>query len=165
MYYYNLYLPQILNGEPLENYNSATPGQVQTPFLDSKFVATTIGDNVNKIPREVNESNELVTYVTSKTKLFPRVSQYGGVKKSWALFSGQDWTFIDDIKTGNVFNDENPDGVINLGTFNNIYKSDTGAIVPSYSVKEYMLFKQQDNPYITISTNSPNRNPFLLPLV
>ncbi len=165
--YYNLYLPQILNGEPLDNFSGGPgTGQPLTPFLDSKFVATTIGDNVNKIPREVNESNELVTYVSSKTKLFPRVSQYGGAVKDWGLFGAVgsgDWSFNDHIKTGNVFNDENPDGVINLGTFNNIYKADTGAIVPSYTVNEYMLFKQQDNPYITIGTNSPNRNPFLLP--
>jgi len=160
--YYNLYLPQILNGEPLENYNSTVAGQVLTPFLDSKFVATSIGDNVNKIPREVNESNELVTYVTSKTKLFPRVSQYGGVRKAWALFGTESWEFIDDIKTGNVFNDEDPDGVINLGTFNNIYNSNS-TTTPSFTVKEFMLFKQQDNPYITIGTNSPNRSPFLLP--
>jgi len=159
--YYNLYLPQILNGEPLTSLVVAP--LFNRVGVDSKIVFSTLGDNINKIPREVNESNQFVTYVTSKTKLFPRVSQFAGNQSTWGLFGGAAaWTSGVTIKTGNVFNDENADGVVNLGSFNNIYNTDPG-ITPSYALIEYILYKQQDNPYITIGTNSPGRSPFLLP--
>ena len=162
--YYNLYLPQILNGEPLKNITISAP-YFDRVFVDSKFVTSTLGDNVNKIPREVNESNQFVDYVTSKTKLFPRVSQFGGTQSTWGLFFAASGTWdAGTINTGNVFNDENADGVINLGSFNNIYNT-SPAGTPSYSLIEYILYKQQDNPYITIGTNSPDRNPFLLPFL
>ncbi len=160
--YYNLYLPQILNGEPLSD-PGVSPPYLNRVGVESKFVFSTLGDNINKIPREVNESNQFVDYVTSKTKLFPRVSQFGGEQSTWGIFGVglSSWGSSTNIKTGNVFNDENADGVVNLGSFNNIYNIDP-ATPPSYSLLQYILYKQQDNPYITIGTNSPGRSPFLL---
>jgi len=65
--YYNVYLPGILEGDPNNPTSLGNPtGTVSTIPL--------IGDNVNKVPKELTNVNPTQEQFTSSTVLFPRVT-------------------------------------------------------------------------------------------
>ncbi len=65
--YYNVYLPGILEGDPNAATTAGNPtGTIATIPL--------IGDNVNKIPKELTNVNPTQEQFTSSTVLFPRVT-------------------------------------------------------------------------------------------
>jgi hypothetical protein len=201
--YYNLYLPQIINGQPLKSA-LPIPSSVETtlqnmqfdstaygsPFnldVDTYMTFTTIGSNLNKIPRDINATNQDINYATSIATIYPRVSQFGGRGTNQVLTSIPSSTTPywkpADQQCGNVFNGETPQQVVTLGLFNDIYNLGTAAdnptSTPTVQIAAYtvignqtsgatdrygMLYKQQDNPYIAIATNNDKQtNPFLRP--
>lgn len=65
--YYNVYLPGILEGDPNADSTAANPtGTIATIPL--------IGDNVNKVPKELTNVNPTQEQFSSNTVLFPRVT-------------------------------------------------------------------------------------------
>ncbi len=65
--YYNVYLPGILEGDPNEETTAGNPtGTIATIPL--------IGDNVNKVPKELTNVNPTQEQFSSNTVLFPRVT-------------------------------------------------------------------------------------------
>lgn len=65
--YYNVYLPGILEGDPNAAISIGNPtGTIATIPL--------IGDNVNKVPKELTNVNPTQEQFTSSTVLFPRVT-------------------------------------------------------------------------------------------
>tara|TARA_R100000654_G_scaffold43152_3_gene69367 strand:- start:2046 stop:7418 length:5373 start_codon:yes stop_codon:yes gene_type:complete len=167
--YYNLYLPQIINGEPLKSVaaNPTTFNDETLVSQDSKMTFATIGDNINKIQRDVEENNGLIKYISSSTTLWPRVSQFGGIYiNTWAFpgsggtAPGSDWTVdTSTIYTGNVFNQQVADSVINVGQVDDIYGDNVTNV--TYETITALVYKQQANPWITVAENGTNRNPFM----
>jgi len=159
--YYNLYLPQIINGEPLTSSAFSQFDDKTLVSQDSKMTFPTIGDNINKVQRDVEENNSLIKFISSSTTLWPRVSQFGGVKLGVSFpTQGGDWT-IDkqSIQTGNVFNQQVADSVINVGQVDDIYGQNVTNV--TYETIEALVYKQQANPWITVAENGINRNPFM----
>ena len=65
--YYNVYLPGILEGDPNADSTAGNPtGTIATIPL--------IGDNVNKVPKELTNVNPTQEQFSSNTVLFPRVT-------------------------------------------------------------------------------------------
>ena len=165
--YYNLYLPQIINGEPLTSQAFASGfNEDILVSQDSKLTFPTIGDNVNKIQRDVEESNDLIKFISSSTTLWPRVSQFGGVYiNPWVnptsgAGAGNVWTVdVLTIQTGNVFNQKVADSVINVGQVDDIYGQNVTNV--TYQTVDALVYKQQANPWITVAENDVNRNPFM----
>jgi len=169
--YYNLYLPQIVNGEPLEAASTATATVNALVSQDAKLTFTTIGDNINKINREVDESNQLITFVSSDTKLWPRVSQFGGLYQNAEPGAGGSITYCDgnvadwcvdinQIYCGNVYNQVSEDSIINLGLVEDIYGPSATTTV-TYETLPSVLYQQQANPWMTVAENDTGRNPFI----
>ena len=157
--YYNLYMPSGWNGEPLLNLSAAGD---PPPSLEEVCTFTLIGDNINKIPRDITESNSEVVYSSSSMTLYPRVSPYGGRMADPTVGSGfVTWVGAPTL-TGMVFNDEIADTVVNLGNINDIYSlsRDTLASPLLAEIDNGALYKQVDNPYICTITNSIDRSPF-----
>ena len=139
--YYNLYLPQIINGQPLKSAlpmptsidttlqgMGFTQSAYGSPFnldVDTYMTFTTIGSNLNKIPRDINATNQDKNYATSIATIYPRVSQFGGRGTNQVLTSTPTSTTpywkLADQQCGNVFNGETPQQVITLGLFKDIY--------------------------------------------
>jgi len=163
--YYNLYLPQIVNGEPLTSKAFSATNANTLVSQDSKITFPTIGDNINKIQRDVEENNDLIKFISSSTTLWPRVSQFGGVYINPWLDStgsgfGEIWTVAqNNIYTGNVFNQKVADSVINVGQVDDIYGQNVTNV--TYETIEALVYKQQANPWVSVAENGVNRNPFM----
>ena len=189
--YYNLYLPQILNGQPLLSLlnvppktglpvgvtSITDPEKIPNIDINEKMTFAAIGNNINKIPEETTDKNQNTTWSTSPVKLFPRVSQYGGLStQTVPNYNGVTPSDANDsqkdsevyIFTGNVFTGDLFQKTISLGLFNDIYSTST-TTTQSYEVYgvdsslPVLLYKQQDNPFTAVVTNVDNANPFSHP--
>ena len=63
--YYNVYLPGIVNGYPIKD---STLEEGETGFI------TLISDNINKVPRNLQDVGPLQDQFTSDETMFPRVT-------------------------------------------------------------------------------------------
>ena len=63
--YYNVYLPGLVNGYPI---HGSTLEQGETAFT------TLVSDNINKLPRNLQEVGPLQNQFTSDERIFPRVT-------------------------------------------------------------------------------------------
>jgi len=76
--YYNVYLPGIINGYPIVD---ETKEQGETSFV------TLITDNINKVPRNLQEVGPTQKQFTSDVKLFGRVQNISEVEDTTLTFS------------------------------------------------------------------------------
>ena len=115
--YYNIYLNGITNGELFDT-------TINIPFdYDNVALFTLIGDNLNKI--SINYQNfdlgNDVKYFTSDQLLYPRVSSFGAIDKD-----PTGWVYDSDLLyVAQVFNEEQYEKILNLGSIENI--TDTSA--------------------------------------
>jgi hypothetical protein len=169
--YYNIYMPTIINGEPLLPNQGAVTDQISgiAPSTNNLASFSLIGDNINKIPTVVTESNSQIAYSSSEIKLYPRVSQFG------KLYYDSDqndpgWKNSDTgIGTGVVDLGNNYDSVVYVGNIQDLYNekgrqdintSVGGSTAIINTVYTTALFKQPDNPYSVVSENATSRSPF-----
>ena len=163
--YYNIYMPVMLNGEPLAAFAALNAVGFNSIGTNTNSLTTysIIGDNVNKINAQVTESNSQVQYSSSKQKLFPRVSQFG------ALFFLNDvdgigtasWQFSEEIYYhGQVLLNGEHDEVVYIGNMEEIYNVEARAASDSILLDVYtsLVYKQPDNPYSVVQSNSPYRS-------
>ena len=169
--YYNIYMPTIINGEPLLPNQGAATTTISgiAPSTNNLASFSLIGDNINKIPTVVTESNSQIAYSSSEIKLYPRVSQFGSLYYD----SGQTdpgWKQSDTgIGTGVVDLGNNYDSVVYVGNIQDLYNekgrqdintSVGGSTALINTVYTTALFKQPDNPYSVVSENATARSPF-----
>jgi hypothetical protein len=168
--YYNIYMPTTINGEPLlPNEGQATTNlDGIAPNSTNLASFSLIGDNINKIPVTVTESNSEIAYSSSDVKLYPRIAMFGdlwfkigiGALDGWKP-SGQG------IGTGVVDLGNNYDSVVYVGNAKELY-SEAGRAEANASYQSTIvdtvyttaLYKQPDNPYSVVSENASGRSPF-----
>ena len=164
-------MPTIINGEPLLPNQGAATTTISgiAPSTNNLASFSLIGDNINKIPTVVTESNSQIAYSSSEIKLYPRVSQFGSLYYD----SGQTdpgWKQSDTgIGTGVVDLGNNYDSVVYVGNIQDLYNekgrqdintSVGGSTALINTVYTTALFKQPDNPYSVVSENATARSPF-----
>ena len=163
--YYNIYMPVTLNGEPLLG-KAATSTQGFTSVITNTNTLTTysiIGDNVNKINTQVTESNSQVQYSSSKQKLFPRVAQFGATWYNDDVDAAgtQQWEYSEEnYYHGQVLLNGDHDDIVYIGNIEEIYNSEAREASDSTLLDVYtsLVYKQPDNPYAVVQSNSPYRS-------
>ena len=121
--YYNVYLPGILNGYPDHNFASPPTANDSIAFI------TLIGDNVNKVPRDLNEVASADKQFTSSVKLFGRVTP--------------DTTTDSPTKNIPYYPITNPQTVATIAVQNEMFKDDgTATSGPPYGA----VYEQDSNP-------------------
>ena len=170
--YYNIYMPTIINGEPLLSNPDyiGPPGDLRAiaPNTNNLACFSLIGDNINKIPVVVTESNSQIAYSSSEVKLYPRVSQFGNLWFDPDISNGGWKPSNTNIITGVVDLDGGYDSVIYVGNIEDLYNGASRDSInePTSSdqlvdaVYSTALFKQPDNPYSIVSENTNARSPF-----
>jgi len=167
--YYNIYMPTTINGEPLLVNEGAATASLEgiAPSTNTLASFSLIGDNINKIPVSVTESNSEIAYSSSGVKLYPRISMFGDL---WFDSTATGWKYSGlGVNTGVVDLGNNYDSVVYVGNAQEIYSGKgreaantafvgTGSIVDT--VYETALYKQPDNPYSVVSENATGRSPF-----
>ena len=123
--YYNVYLPGILNGYPDHDFADAPTANDSIAFI------TLIGDNVNKVPRDLNEVASADKQFTSSVKLFGRVTP--------------DTTTDSPTKNIPYYPITNPQTVATIAVQDEMFKDDVGGqggIGPPYGA----VYEQDSNP-------------------
>ena len=130
--YYNVYAPGILNGYPDHGSGAANIPSPQ----DSVAFITLLGDNVNKVPRDLNEISGNQAQFRSDVKLYGRVTPPPVI-----LATGST-----DINIP-YYPITNPQTVSTIATQDDMFKDDTGnnpSIGPPYST----VYEQDSDPYL-----------------
>ena len=123
--YYNVYLPGILNGYPDHDFADAPTANDSIAFI------TLIGDNVNKVPRDLNEVASADKQFTSSVKLFGRVTP--------------DTTTDSPTKNIPYYPITNPQTVATIAVQDEMFKDDVGGgggVGPPYGA----VYEQDSNP-------------------
>ena len=131
--YYNVYVPGILNGYP--DHGSTPISDLPSPE-DSVAFITLLGDNVNKVPRDLNEISGNQNQFRSDVKLYGRVTPPPVV-----LATGST-----DINIP-YYPITNPQTVSTIATQDDMFKDDVGnqqIIGPPYST----VYEEDSNPYL-----------------
>jgi hypothetical protein len=125
--YYNVYLPGIVNGYPLEDDTSE---RGQTAFV------TLIADNINKVPRNLQEVGPLDDQFNSDTRMWGRV------------------TNTDDQKMEQYFPSTNSDKVDLIGTVTDVFPTLTAGTTAG-DINEFAIFDYVSRPNLgKISTEA-----------
>ena len=134
--YYNVYLPGILNGYPDHDAGGATePDPVNT----IAFI-TLLGDNINKVPRDLTEVGPDQKQYRSSVELYGRVTP-----PSVVLEVTNPITPYDTIP---YYPGTNPQTVSTIATQDEMFKDDPGNNTqtgPPYGT----VYQQDSNPYLT----------------
>ena len=146
--YYNVYLPGLVNGYPIDG---STLEQGETAFT------TLVSDNINKLPRNLQEVGPLQNQFTSDERIFPRVTNTlqvvsGGITYRNTQFDPS--SSADDVELIGTVNDIFPEV-----TFDTTATAGTG--------NPFCIYDFDTNPYISkISTQQAvgvNENEFASP--
>ncbi len=133
--YYNVYLPGIVNGYPL---SGSTLEQGETAFI------TLVSDNINKVPRNLQEVGPLQNQFTSDETMFPRVVNMPPVGVAPYI-----------TKTEQFDPSNSPDSVDLVGTVQDIFPGLT-TTTGAGDVNEFAVYDFDTKPYIAkISTQKP----------
>jgi hypothetical protein len=153
--YYNVYLPGILNGYP--GQDSTATDYVPFPTGEEGYTANIvlINDNINKIPRDLNEVGPEQRQFRSSVRLFGRVTNLPG--------SGSGVIIIGD-RNQQYYPGRNSDTVVNIGT-----TTDSNMVFETLSSDgQDNLYQIDTQPYIarlstfsTIGQVSSAMTPFL----
>ena len=132
--YYNVYLPGLVNGYPI---HGSTLEQGETAFT------TLVSDNINKLPRNLQEVGPLQNQFTSNERVFPRVTNTlqvvsGGITYRNTQFDPS--SSADDVEL--------------IGTVNDIFTDIVFETTPSAGKgNPFCVYDFDTNPYISkIST-------------
>jgi hypothetical protein len=131
--YYNVYVPGILNGYP--DHGNTPISDLPSPE-DSVAFITLLGDNVNKVPRDLNEISGNQAQFRSNVKLYGRVTP-----PSVILATGST-----DINVP-YYPITNPQTVSTIATQDELFKDDVGnqqIVGPPYST----VYEEDSNPYL-----------------
>ena len=138
--YYNVYLPGILNGYPDYGSNSSTLPDPQ----DSIAHITLIGDNINKVPRDLTEVGPDQRQYRSDIKLYGRVSPARSVTPEY---------------TTPYYPQTNPQTIVAIAEQDNLFE-DASLASPFGTV-----YQTDSNPYVArLSQNNVGNPPEPLPL-
>ena len=138
--YYNVYLPGILNGYP--DYISAT-GIPPDPENSIAHI-TLIGDNINKVPRNLTEVGPEQKQYGSEVQLFGRVTPENSATPS---------------NTIPYYPQTNSQTVVTISEQNNLF-ADADPVVPYGTI-----YQTDSNPYVArLSQNNVGNPPQTLPL-
>jgi len=138
--YYNVYLPGILNGYPDYGSNSSALPDPQ----DSIAHITLIGDNINKVPRDLTEVGPDQRQYRSDIKLYGRVSPARSVTPEY---------------TTPYYPQTNPQTIVAIAEQDNLF-DDASLAAPFGTV-----YQTDSNPYIArLSQNNVGNPPEPLPL-
>ena len=138
--YYNVYLPGILNGYP--DYISAT-GIPPDPENSIAHI-TLIGDNINKVPRNLTEVGPEQKQYGSEVQLFGRVTPENSATPS---------------NTIPYYPQVNSQTVVTISEQNNLF-ADADPVVPYGTI-----YQTDSNPYVArLSQNNVGNPPQTLPL-
>ena len=133
--YYNVYLPGIVNGYPLKQ---SSLEQGETAFI------TLTSDNINKVPRNLQEVGPLQNQFTSDETMFPRVVNMPPVGIAPYI-----------TKTKQFDPSNSPDSVDLVGTVEDIFPGLTTSSGAG-DVNEAAVYDFDTKPYIAkISTQKP----------
>ena len=131
--YYNVYLPGIVNGYPLEDI---TKEQGETAFT------TLISDNINKIPRNLQDVGPLQNQFTSDEKLFGRVTNALNVTSGGITYRN---TQFDPLSSA--------DSVNLVGTIKDVFPAVQDAAGTAGNINKFCIYNYNEKPYIAkIST-------------
>ena len=140
--YYNVYLPGIVNGYPIK---ASTLEEGETGFI------TLISDNINKVPRNLQDVGPLQDQFTSDETMFPRVTNIVPVVVN--SFSTQTKQFDPAFS---------PDSVDLVGTIKDVFPLLTGEgstpPIPTAAgeVNPYSIYNFNTKPYVAkLSTRKP----------
>ena len=139
--YYNVYLPGIVNGYPIKDSDLE---QGETGFI------TLVSDNINKVPRNLQDVGPLQNQFTSDETMFPRVTNI--VKVTTGGFSTVNKQFDPSFS---------PDSVDLVGTIEDAFPLLTGNEanpIPSLTgeVNPNSIYNFNTKPYVAkISTKKP----------
>jgi len=127
--YYNVYLPGILDGYP--NIVQADPPVVGTPPDPQGTIAhiTLIGDNINKVPRNLTEVGPEQKQYGSEVELFGRVTPNRSATPT---------------VTTPYYPQINSQTVVTISEQNNLFE----AIAPATSSNSATVYQTETNPYI-----------------
>ena len=138
--YYNVYLPGILNGYPDYGSNSSALPDPQ----DSIAHITLIGDNINKVPRDLTEVGPDQRQYRSDIKLYGRVSPARSVTPEY---------------TTPYYPQTNPQTIVAIAEQDNLFE-DASLASPFGTV-----YQTDSNPYVArLSQNNVGNPPEPLPL-
>jgi len=136
--YYNVYLPSVLNDFP-----QAPSSGVTSPTSETDAFITLFSDNINKVPRDLNEVGPVQVQFNSSVEMYGRVNT-----ASYQNYS-----------TNEQYYPVGEDKVIFIGTRNDIGldKTETGIAYdssPFYSIPSPLSTDVGGNPYIArVNTN------------
>jgi len=133
--YYNVYLPGILNGYP--GQDSGATGYVPFPTGEEGYTANIvlINDNINKIPRDLNEVGPEQRQFRSSVRLFGRVTNLQG--------SGGGVVIVGD-QNEQYYPGRNSDTVVNIGT-----TTDSNMVFETLSAQgQENLYQIDTQPYV-----------------
>jgi len=146
--YYNVYLPGLVNGYPI---HGSTLEQGETAFT------TLVSDNINKLPRNLQEVGPLQNQFTSDERIFPRVTNTVAVTASGITYRNTQFdpsSSADDVELIGTTKDVFPEV-----TFNTAATAGEG--------NPFCIYDFDTNPYISkISTQQAigvNESLFLSP--
>ena len=138
--YYNVYLPGILNGYPDYGSNSSTLPDPQ----DSIAHITLIGDNINKVPRDLTEVGPDQRQYRSDIKLYGRVSPARSVTPEY---------------TTPYYPQTNPQTIVAIAEQDNLFEE--ASLASPFGT----VYQTDSNPYIArLSQNNVGNPPAPLPL-
>ena len=136
--YYNVYLPGILNGYPGQ---PSTPPQgveiIPFPTGEEGYTANIvlINDNINKIPRDLNEVGPEQRQFRSSVRLFGRVDNRAGTTGAIAIIGDRNKQY---------YPGRNSDTVVNIGT-----TTDSNMVFETLSTQgQENLYQIDTQPYI-----------------
>jgi hypothetical protein len=89
--YYNVYLPGVMAAYPLDS--------VKELNKTSHFVL--LGDNINKVPRDLNEVSGTQEQYRSSVRLYPRVNNVLADWQNQQFYPGNTFSFVNTIATNN----------------------------------------------------------------
>jgi len=128
--YYNVYTPGILNGYP--DHGSAD-NNIPSPEDSIAFI-TLLGDNINKVPRDLNEISGTQSQFRSDVKLYGRVTPPSVILTATSTSINVPYYPI-----------TNPQTVSTIATQDEMFKDDgTTQTGPPYPT----IYEQDSNPYL-----------------
>jgi len=131
--YYNVYLPGIINGYPIQG---ETKEQGETAFI------TLIADNINKVPRNLENVGPLQNQFTSDVKLFGRVTNTLSVTSSGITYRN---TQFDPLSSA--------DDVNLVGTIKDVFPDVASVGATLGDINEFCIYNYNEKPFIAkIST-------------
>ena len=125
--YYNVYLPGIVNGYPIQG---------ETKELGETAFVTLISDNINKVPRNLQDVGPLQNQFTSDIKLFGRVTNTVNSTSNPKYYNTQ----FDPLSS--------PDSVNLVGTVKDVFPGVADAPSNPGNIESNCIYDYNTKPYI-----------------